>query len=32
MTYGEDAQGCQVQLFVLDPAADVSDGDIVIVN
>lgn len=31
-TYGEDAQGCQVQLLVLEPTADVSDGDIVVVN
>lgn len=32
VTYGEDAQGCQIQLFVLEPTADISDGDIIEVN
>ena len=32
MPYGEDAQGCQVQFLVLEPTADVSDGNIVVVN
>jgi len=32
MTYSENAQGRQVQLFVLEPTADVSDGNIVVVN